>query len=100
MTAIPFMSDPELQPKVTAIRIVEAVIIAVVVAALTSIASSVFTVGALRVEIDSIRESQSELKSEVRELRSVVFRPSWEREAAAIRARPDGVSVGRGEEER
>ncbi len=92
-TAIPFMTDPEHPPKLSATRIVEAVVIAVVAAVIASMGSSYFTVAAMRVEIDGIKTSMGEVKADVRDLRSVVFRPSWEREAA-IRGSPTGASAG------
>lgn len=92
-TAIPFMTDPEHPPKLSATRVVEAVVIAVIVACITALASSYLTVSTLRVEIGGIKESVIEVKSDVRDLRSVVYRPSWEREAT-LRAGPNGVSAG------
>lgn len=94
-TTIPFMSDSEHRPKLSGTRIVEAVVIAIVTAVIVSLGSSYITVTALRVEIDGIKTSVGEVKTDMRDLRSVIYRPSWERDRdATLRAGPDGVSVG------
>lgn len=95
MAAIPFMApDPEHPPKMSGVRMLEAVIIAVIVAVAASLGSSFLTVTSLGVEINGIKESVREVKNDVRDLRADIYEPRW-RSDAGVRARPDGVSVGR-----
>lgn len=88
------MAEPGEQPKLSGMRMLEAIIIAVAGAIIAALASSYLTVTTLRVEMDHIRDEVRDTKAEVRDLRSVVYRPSWEPgSAATIQARPDGVAV-------
>lgn len=61
------------QPKVSAIRMIEAGIIAVI-AGVISVSGTVFmTVPALRVEIQAVRESTIDLRTDVRKLQDRVL---------------------------
>jgi hypothetical protein len=88
------MTDPEHQPKLSAVRMFEAVIIAVIVAIAASLGSSFLTVTTLRAEMDGIKESVGELKSDLRQLRSDIYEPRWQKDRG-VRASPDGVRIGR-----
>lgn len=70
--------DQHNQPPRVAVRIVEAVIIALVSSALTAAAASALVIAAMRVEVDQVKEQVLELKGEVRDMRGVIYRPSWE----------------------
>ena len=65
-------------PPRVAVRIVEAVIIALVSSALTAAAASALVIAAMRVEVDQVKDQVQELKGEVRDMRGVIYRPSWE----------------------
>lgn len=90
MTEVPFVAqDAEHTARLNTGRIVEAIIIAVLVSALTAAASSAWTVGAVRIELSGLtkqvaenkvetEKSVNELKTEVRDLRNAIFVPRWQ----------------------
>lgn len=71
--------------RAVAARIVEAVIIAVIASALTAAGASALVIAAMRVEVDQVKTQVDDLKREVRDMRGVIYRPSWERNASALR---------------
>lgn len=66
-----------------AARIVEAVVIAVIASALTAAGASALVIAAMRVEVEQVKTQVDDLKNEVRDMRGVIYRPSWERGAPA-----------------
>lgn len=62
-----------------AARIVEAVMIAVIASALTAAGASALVIAAMRVEVEQVKAQVDDLKHEVRDMRGVIYRPSWDR---------------------
>lgn len=91
----PFVAkDDEHTAHLNSGRVLEAVIIAVIVSALTAAVSSMWTVGAMRIELDSVKQSIketrqdnetkiTELKQDVREIRNTIMVPEWKRQRDA-----------------
>lgn len=89
MATVPTMSQDTAHPSRVGARIVEAVIIAVVSSALTAAAASALVITAIRVEVEQVKAQVGELKTEVRDMRGVIYRPSWERDMhSRVRAVP------------
>lgn len=68
----------EMLPRFSPARTTEAVIIAIIVAVLSSFGSASLTIASLRVELDALRTQVSELKGDVKDMRGVVYQPRWE----------------------
>lgn len=87
--------DQHSHPPRVAVRIVEAVIIALVSSALTAAAASALVIAAMRVEVELVKDQVLELKGEVRDMRGVIYRPSWEQ---SLQSRATNRTPGRDKE--
>lgn len=78
------------EPNKPSARIIEAIVIAVISGTIAAGATSMFTAQATAMQVAGLSqdfaEFRGEIRGELKDLKSVIYRPSWDRENAPSQA--------------